>query len=131
MDTKYIHPIHSHFPFPCAHPPPTGTHLQRGLIFPSCPSFFKITCILIVQGGFTLVLQVCVDHALIKFDPSPPLLTHSLSSCSPNIQQLTAQYIMLHSYIDGWFHYFLVNLVKLDWEPPGYLHQVLCKRNTK
>jgi hypothetical protein len=39
MDTKYIHNIHPHFPFPCAHPPPTGPNSWKRPIFPSCLSF--------------------------------------------------------------------------------------------
>jgi hypothetical protein len=36
----------------------------------------------------------------------PLLRTHSLSPCSPNIQQLTVQYIILYSYIMGCFNIF-------------------------
>jgi hypothetical protein len=32
---------------------------------------------------------------------NPPLVTDSLSPCSPNIQQLTLQCIILYSYRDG------------------------------
>jgi hypothetical protein len=56
-----------------------------------------------VQESFTLVLHACVRHVLIKF--SSLLLSHSLSSCSPNIQQLAVQYIVLYSYIDQLFQY--------------------------
>jgi hypothetical protein len=68
---------------------------------------FLTKCILIVQGGFALVLQVCMYHALIKFTSSTLLLlTHFLSPCSPNIQQLTVKCIILYLYVDGSFQYF-------------------------
>jgi hypothetical protein len=35
-----------------------------------------------------------------------PLLILFLSPCSPNIQQLMVQYVLLHSYVDGLFQYF-------------------------
>jgi hypothetical protein len=40
-------------------------------------SSFLIMCILIVHGSFTLILQGCIYHALMKL--IPPLLTLSLS----------------------------------------------------
>jgi hypothetical protein len=83
--------------------PSTGTHHQKRFIFPSFPSLKKKKWILIVQGGFDLVLQVCIYPAFFTLTPSPPLLTNSLSPCIPNIQQLTVQYIILYSYIDGLF----------------------------
>jgi hypothetical protein len=88
---------------------PTPSHwypAMEKIFFPSCPSFLKIKCILIVQGDFNLILQVRICHDFIKLTPSPPLLTYSLSLRSPNIQQLTIQCIILYSYIDGFFQYF-------------------------
>jgi hypothetical protein len=58
MDTKNIHHIHPHSLLPVP-TPSIGTHLQKRFIFPSCPSFFLMKCILIVQGDFALALQVC------------------------------------------------------------------------
>jgi hypothetical protein len=55
-------------------PPPTGIQLQKRLIFTSFPSLFLIKCISIVQGGFALVLQVCIYHALIRLMPPRYLL---------------------------------------------------------
>jgi hypothetical protein len=65
MNTKYTHP---HSPFPYAHLLLNGTHPWKRPILSSCPSFFK-KCTLIVQGGFALVLQACIHHALIKLTP--------------------------------------------------------------
>jgi hypothetical protein len=89
MDTKYIHHVYPHAPFPCVHPPPTDTHPWKRFIFPSCPSYFKIKYILIVQGGFALVLLVCMYCTFTKLTPSLLFLTYSLSPYSLNIQQLT------------------------------------------
>jgi hypothetical protein len=74
------------------YPPPEKT------CFFLLPFFLK--CILIVQRGISLILQACVYHALIKL-PLPPLLTHSLSPCSPNIHQLMVQCITLNSCLEG------------------------------
>jgi hypothetical protein len=73
--------IYPHSPFLCVHP-------WTRPIFPSYPLFiyFFVTCVLIVQGGCTLVFQVCIYCAFIKLTPFPSLLTHSLSPCSHNIQ---------------------------------------------
>jgi hypothetical protein len=83
--------------------PPTGTHIQKRPILHSCPSFFKKKCVMIVQESFTLVLQACIHHALIKLIPHYLLFLYhySLSPCSPNVQQLTA-YFMVHYIIE--FH---------------------------
>jgi hypothetical protein len=108
MDTKYIHHIHPHSPFPCAHPSPTGTCPQKRFIFPSCFSFlffFLITCILVIPGVSPWYFR-SIYHAFIKLTPSPPLLTHSQSPCSPNVQQLSVQCIVLYSHIDGLFQGF-------------------------
>jgi hypothetical protein len=48
---------------------PSGTYPQKKL-FPFCHTLF-IKCLLVVQGGFALVLQVCIYHALIKLIPAP------------------------------------------------------------
>jgi hypothetical protein len=72
MNTKYVHHIHPHSPFPYA--PPTSTHPQKRSILPSSPPFLK-KYIMIVEGGYTLVLQACVYYALIKLTP---LLHHLL-----------------------------------------------------
>jgi hypothetical protein len=76
MDTKYIHHIHPHSSFPCAHPPPSSTHPWKRPIFSLLPFIF-LKCVLIVQGSFTLVLQTCIYHALIKL--TPPSVTYSFS----------------------------------------------------
>jgi hypothetical protein len=84
MDTKYIHHIHPHSPFLCNHPSHWYTPPQKRLSFPTCTSFFKIKYTLIVQGGFALVLQVCLYHALIKLTSSPHYLL-ILYHCAPLI----------------------------------------------
>jgi hypothetical protein len=61
---------------------------------------------LVAQRSFILVFQICIYHAFIKL--TPPLLTHSLSPHSPNIQPLTVQCIILYSYIDGLFQHFFI-----------------------
>jgi hypothetical protein len=76
---------------------------RKDLFFPPDLHFFKIKCALIVQGCFTLVLQVCINCAFIKITSSPPLLTHSLS---PKSQQFSVQCIMVYSYVDSLFQYF-------------------------
>jgi hypothetical protein len=64
MNTKYIHCIHLHSPFPYAHPPSTDSNPQK-TYFTLLPFiFFKF--ILMAQGSFALVLQACIYHALIK-----------------------------------------------------------------
>jgi hypothetical protein len=92
IDTKYIHHIHPHSPFPCAHLLPLAHTSRRKLFFLPALHYFLIKCILVVQGSFALALQVWIYHTLIKL--TPPLLTHSLSSCFPNIGQLTLQCII-------------------------------------
>jgi hypothetical protein len=114
MDIKYIYHIHPHSPFPCAHHLPLVSTPGKDICFPLLFTFLK--CILIVQGGFAVILQACIYHALIKL--APPLLTLSLSPCSPNVQQLTVQYIMLYSYIDGLFQYFNSVTFSLPLLPP-------------
>jgi hypothetical protein len=42
-----------------------------------------------------LVLQVCIYRTLLTLTLFPPLLTHSLSPGSPDIQQLTVQCVIL------------------------------------
>jgi hypothetical protein len=64
--------------------------------FSLLPFIILMEYILIVQGGFALVLQVCIYHVFIKLTPSPLLFTHSLSPCSPNFQQFTVLCIMLY-----------------------------------
>jgi hypothetical protein len=56
MNTKCVHHIHPHSPFPCAHQPPTGAYSRKRPMFPSCPSFF-CKCIVIVKRNFTWILQ--------------------------------------------------------------------------
>jgi hypothetical protein len=62
----------------------------KDLFFPPALHFLKkAKYILIVQGSFTLALQVCIYRAFIKLTPAPPLPTHSLSpsnifNCKPN-----------------------------------------------
>jgi hypothetical protein len=68
MNTKHIHHIHPHLPFPYTHPPPMGTNPWKRPVFfpPALHYFFK--CILMAQKGFVLVLQVFVYCALIKLN---------------------------------------------------------------
>jgi hypothetical protein len=83
---------------------PHYTYLQKRFIFPSCPSLFLMKCILIVP--FCLgTLGLCIS-CFNLINPLPPLLTHVLSPCSPNICQLSLQWIILYSYINGLFQYF-------------------------
>jgi hypothetical protein len=58
-DTKYNHHIYWDSPFPYAHPPHTGTHPWKK-IYLSLLTFIKkiFKCILIVQKGFALWVQV-------------------------------------------------------------------------
>jgi hypothetical protein len=76
MDTKHIHQIHLHSSFPCAHPLPLIS-IPEKIYLPLLPFSF-LNCVLIVQGGFTLVHQVCIYRALIKLTPSH-LVTSSFS----------------------------------------------------
>jgi hypothetical protein len=48
----------------------------------------------------------------------PPLLTLSLSPCSPNIQQLMVCYIILYSYIDECFNIFHSLTFSFPLSPP-------------
>jgi hypothetical protein len=48
MNTKYIHHIHPHSSFPCAHPSPTSTHPRKDLFYLPVHHFLK--CVLLVQG---------------------------------------------------------------------------------
>jgi hypothetical protein len=104
MDTKYIHPQYtpsfplSSFP-PLSHWYPTPEKIYFSLL----PFIFLIKYILIVQGNFTLVLQVCIYGALNSL---PSIIYSFLSPFFPNIQQLTIQYIILYSYTDELFQYF-------------------------
>jgi hypothetical protein len=45
MDTKYIHCIYPHSPFPCIHSLSTDTHPWKRLIFFLLPFFFIYKCI--------------------------------------------------------------------------------------
>jgi hypothetical protein len=89
MNTKYIYHIHSHSLFLYAYPlrlvPPEKTYF-------SLLPFIFLKCILIVQGGIHLgtsgLFRLCFTQI------NPPLLTTSLSPCSPNIQQLTVHYVI-------------------------------------
>jgi hypothetical protein len=106
-NTEYILHIHSHSLFYYVHTVPLVPTPEKNLFYPSVLNYFK--CVVTVQGWFTLVLQAWIYSALIKL--SPPLLTLSLSLCLPNIQQLTVQYIILYSNIDGLFqHYSFSNI---------------------
>jgi hypothetical protein len=70
-------------PFLMSIPLPLVPIPTKDLFFP--PSLqFLIKFILIVQGGFALVHPVWIYCAFIKL--TLPLLTYSLSPCSPNIQ---------------------------------------------
>jgi hypothetical protein len=61
-------PIFTLIPLSLCLLPYIGTHPWKRPVFPSCISFLEIKCILILQGDFTLVLQACVYHALIKLN---------------------------------------------------------------
>jgi hypothetical protein len=102
---KYIHQIHPCSPFPWAHPPPTCTHPQKRLIFPPTHHVFYYVYI-----GSPRRFHLGTSCLTISFfnwiNPFTPLLTLSLSPCSPNIQQLTVWNIVLYSYMDGLFQYF-------------------------
>jgi hypothetical protein len=101
-----IHSAYSpSFPFPCAHPTPTGTHPQKRPIFPSSLHLFFNVYIDNPRGychGTSGLYISCFN----QINPLPQLFTNSLSPCCPNIQQLTVQCIMLNSYVYGLFQYF-------------------------
>jgi hypothetical protein len=108
MSTKYIHHIHHLSLSPYALPPPI---LRKDLFY--FPVFNILNCILIVQGGFTLVFQTCVYHASIRL--TPYCLTLSVSSCFPVIQQLTVHCIIFSSHTNVVFQYFsLSNILSLS-----------------
>jgi hypothetical protein len=93
----------------------------KHLLFSPALHFLKTKCILIVQGGFALILQVCIYCVFIKLTSSPALLTHYLSPCSPNIQQLTVKCIILYSYIESYiFHSLTFSFSFLPPIAPSY-----------
>jgi hypothetical protein len=90
----------------------------KRFIFLSCPSLIKIKCILIVQGGFALALQVCMYHTFIKLPPSLPLPTHSLSPYSPNIHSLLyCALYYIHIYM-SYFNIFHSLTFSFSLQPP-------------
>jgi hypothetical protein len=98
----YMHscPLSLCSPFSHWYPP-----LEKIYFFPPALCFFKVTHILIVQGGFVLVLHICIYRAFIKLTLSPLTCSFSVTML-PNIQQHTVQCTILYSYIDGLFQYF-------------------------
>jgi hypothetical protein len=101
MNIKYIHHIHPQSPFPYSHPFPQVLTPRKKLFYPFALHFWR--CILMVQVGFTLVLQACVYHALIKL----PSVTYSFSITMLLYYSATyRQYTILYSYIDRLFQYF-------------------------
>jgi hypothetical protein len=63
---------------------------KRPVLF-SWPSFLK--CILMVQGWFTLVLQTCIYHALIKLAPHYLLFLYHCDSLIFNSLWYSTSYI--------------------------------------
>jgi hypothetical protein len=63
---------------------------RKGLFYPLVLHFLK--CLLIVQGGFTLVLQTSIYHALIKLSPCHLLFLYHHAPLIFNILQCS----MLH-----------------------------------
>jgi hypothetical protein len=100
INTKCIHHIHCHSPFPYTHSPPTGTHPWKRKS--NCPSFFKVY--------IDSLRESCLGTSglyIRGFNQITHLLfTLSLSPCSTNIQELTVQYVTLYLYINGLFQYF-------------------------
>jgi hypothetical protein len=85
---------------------PTPSHWYSTLdkiYFFSCLSFFLIKCVLIVQGGFALVLQVCIYHALIKLIPHYLLFIYHQAALIFNTLLLAIEGIILYSHIDELF----------------------------
>jgi hypothetical protein len=78
---------------------PTPSHWyppQKRFIFPSCSPFLK-NYVSIIQGGFTLVLPVCIYRGLIKLTPP---LQYLLILCHHALLIFNSlQCIMLYSYI--------------------------------
>jgi hypothetical protein len=68
MNTKYIHHIHSLFHFLMPSPLPLVPTPRKDLFYPPVLPFF-LKCVLIVQGVFTLVLQVCLYCAFMNWPP--------------------------------------------------------------
>jgi hypothetical protein len=64
MDTNYIHYIHPHSSFLYAHHSPSDTHPRKDLFSLLILHIFK--CILIVQGGFALVLEAYIYQAFLS-----------------------------------------------------------------
>jgi hypothetical protein len=104
MNTKYIHHISHIHPFlmPTSslwYPP------QKRSIFSPVLHLKIFKLYIHSPRGFWLGTSgLNIYCALIKL--TTPLLTLFLSPCSPNIQHVTVQYIILYSYIDGLFQYF-------------------------
>jgi hypothetical protein len=72
---KIYPPYSPSFPLSLCLPLPLVSTPRKDLYFPPALHFFFIKCILIVQGGFFLVLQVCIYSALTVY--SPPHIIYS------------------------------------------------------
>jgi hypothetical protein len=100
--SKYTHHIHTHLPFPYAHPLPLGPTPWKDLILPFCLSCFLKVYIDIQGGGGCRDIS---DLYILYFNQiNLPLLTLSLPPYSPIIQQLTAHYIILYYIILCYIH---------------------------
>jgi hypothetical protein len=90
--------------------PPTSTYPWTGPVLPSWLSFFK--CILIVQGGFTLIFHTCnISHTLIRLTPT--------TTFSPIIQQLLVHCAILSSYTNAKFQCFSISNILFSSPDPN------------
>jgi hypothetical protein len=129
MDTRYIH-SHPHSSFPYAHPPPTSTHPQKDLFFPPALLFHLRRTILIVQGGFTLALQVCIYIVLLSINPHHYLLVLCHHAPSP---VASAQGSISYLCIDGCLSSFHSLTFSLPLPPEGGLfseHNIMEEKTT-
>jgi hypothetical protein len=69
----------------CPLPSHWYSSLEKIYFFPSCPSFFKIKHILIVQGGFCLDTSGLYILCFYQITLLPSITYSFLSPCSPYI----------------------------------------------
>jgi hypothetical protein len=102
MNTKYTHHIHSHSLFPYS-PSPLLPTSRTDLFYPLALHFFKVY--IGSPRGFSLGTSCLLISYFNQMNP-PITCSFSITMLPLNIQQLKAQYVILHSYIDRMFQYF-------------------------